>query len=127
MDARRCTATAKSGKPCTAHAWRDGLCLWHHPAAAEQRRANSRKGGQSRSAINRLRRGLPMEELSVQQVQAVLGAVLRDLLEGKLDPSVANSAAGVARAFASLASVGELEERLRKLEERAGLRERGSA
>ena len=64
-----------------------------------------------------------MEELSVKDMQFVLGAVLRDLLDGKIDPSVANSAAGVARAFASLASVGDLEERLRKLEAKAGIRD----
>lgn len=123
MDARRCTATAKSGKPCTAQPWKGGLCIWHHPDAADKRRENSRKGGQSRSAINRLKRGLPMEALTVKDLQGVLGAVIRDLLGGEIDPSVANSAANVARAFASLASVGELEERLRRLEEKAGIRD----
>jgi hypothetical protein len=48
---------------------------------------------------------------------------LRDLLAGTLDPPVANAAANVARAFAAIAQAGEMEERLRELEARAGLRE----
>jgi hypothetical protein len=49
--------------------------------------------------------------------------VLRDLLVGKLDPPVANAAANVARAFAAIAQAGEMEVRLRELEEKAGLRD----
>jgi hypothetical protein len=56
-------------------------------------------------------------------VQAVLAAVLRDLLAGKLRPPVVNAAANVARAFATIAQAGEMEERLRELEARAGPRE----
>ena len=26
-----CTGRTKSGAPCSAEAWRDGLCHWHHP------------------------------------------------------------------------------------------------
>ena len=124
MEAGRCTATTKAGKPCSAQA-RPGkrVCLWHDAEAAEERRQNAAKGGQARSSLSRLKRGMPMELLSISDVQAVLGAVLRDLLDGKLDPPVANSAAGVARAFAALATAGDLEERLRKLEEKAGLKE----
>ena len=124
MEAGRCTATTKAGKPCSAQA-RPGrpFCLWHDPAAEQERRHNAQRGGAARSSIARLKRGLPMELLSISDVQGVLGAVLRDLLDGKLDPPVANSAAGVARAFAALATAGDLEERLRRLEEKAGLKE----
>jgi hypothetical protein len=58
-------------------------------------------------------------------VQGVLGAVLRDLLAGELDLPVANAAANVARAFAAVAQAGEMEGRLRELEEKAGLRDSG--
>lgn len=87
------------------------------------RRENARKGGQSRSNLARLKRSLPTEPLVFRDVQGVLGAVLRDLLAGTLDPPVANAAANVARAFAAIAQAGEMEERLRELEARVGLRE----
>jgi hypothetical protein len=124
MEAGRCTATTKAGKPCSAQA-RAGksVCLWHDSEATEERRRNAVKGGQSRSNLSRLKRSLPTEPLGFSDVQGVLGAVLRDLLGGKLDPSVANAAANVARAFATIAQAGEMEERLRDLEARAGLRD----
>jgi hypothetical protein len=113
MEAGRCAATTKEGRPCSAQA-RPGrpYCLWHDPEAEAQR-----------SNLARLKRSLPTEQLGFGDVQGVLGAVLRDLLAGKLDPPVANAAANVARAFAAIAQAGELEARLRELEVRAGLRE----
>jgi hypothetical protein len=124
MKAGRCTATTKAGKPCSAQA-RPGkrVCLWHDAEAAEERRKNAAKGGQARSNLARLKRSLPTEPLAFTDVQGVLGAVLRDLLAGKLDPPVANAAANVARAFAAIAQAGEMEDRIRELETRAGLRE----
>ena len=124
MEAGRCTATTREGKACSAQA-RAGrpYCLWHDPEAAAMRRENAAKGGKSRSNLSRLKRSLPTENLGFSDVQGVLGAVLRDLLAGKLDPPVANAAANVARAFAAIAQAGEMEERLRELEARAGLRE----
>jgi hypothetical protein len=124
MEAGRCQATTKERKPCSAQA-RAGrpYCLWHDPEADAERRALSRKGGQSRSNLARLKRSLPTEPLAFSDVQGVLGAVLRDLLAGTLDPPVANAAANVARAFAAIAQAGEMEERLHELEARAGLRE----
>ncbi len=100
-------------------------CPWPScmPRAAATRSENARKGGQSRSNLARLKRSLPTEPMTLIDVQNVLGAVLRDLLAGTLDPPVANAAANVARAFAAIAQAGELEARLRELEARAGLRE----
>src|SRR5215207_4298365 len=124
MEAGRCQATTKEAKPCSAQA-RAGrpYCLWHDPEAETQRRENARKGGQSRSNLARLKRSLPTEPLTFSDVQGILGAVLRDLLAGKLDPPVANAAANVARAFAAIAQAGEIEARVRELEQQAGLRD----
>ena len=124
MEAGRCQATTKEGRPCSAQP-RPGrqFCLWHDPEADGVRRENARKGGQSRSNLSRLKRALPTELLTFNDVQGVLGAVLRDLLAGTVDPPVANAAANVARAFAAIAQAGEMEERLRGLEVRAGVRD----
>ncbi len=126
MEAGRCTATTKAGRSCSAQA-RPGttLCLWHDPASATVRRENARKGGQSRSNLSRLKRSLPSEQLDFGDVQGVLGAALRDLLAGKLDPPVANAAANVARAFAAIAQAGELAERVERLERASDGRQRG--
>ena len=123
MVAGKCHALTREGRPCSASA-RPGRqhCLWHDPAADAERRELSRKGGQSRSSLARLKRGMPAEPLTIPDVQGILGAVLRDLLAGDVDPPVANSAAAVARAFAALATAGEMEERIRSLEERLALR-----
>jgi hypothetical protein len=124
MKAGTCTATTKNDKPCSAQA-RPGrpYCLWHDPEAEVERRQNAAKGGKSRSNLSRLKRSLPTETLDFDDVQGVLGAVLRDLLAGKLDPPVANAAANVARAFAAIAQAGEIEARIRDLEQQAGLRD----
>jgi hypothetical protein len=63
MEAGRCTATTKAGKPCSAQA-RPGkrVCLWHDAEAAEERCQNAAKGGQARSSLSRLKRSLPLEE-----------------------------------------------------------------
>ena len=123
MEVGRCTATTNAGNPCSAQS-RPGqsFCLWHDPEAEAERRQNAAKGGKSRSNLSRLKRSLPVEQLTFDDVQGVLGAALRDLLAGKLDPPVANAAANVARAFAAIAQAGEMEMRLRQLEEKAGLR-----
>src|SRR5829696_5964584 len=124
MEAGRCQATTKEGNPCSAQARASRpYCLWHDPEAEAERRENARRGGKSRSNLSRLKRSLPTEPLAFRDVQGVLGAVLRDLLAGKLDPPVANAAANVARAFAVVAQAGEMEERLRELEARADLRD----
>ena len=51
-------------------------------------------------------------------MQAVVAALLRDLLAGKLRPPVVNAAANVARALVAITQTGEMEERLRELEAR---------
>src|SRR5829696_8233346 len=124
MEAGRCAARTNAGKPCSAQA-RPGrsYCLWHDPEAEAERRQNAAKGGQSRSNLSRLKRSLPDEPLTFGDVQGVLGAVLRDLLAGKLDPPVASAAANVARAFAAIAQAGEIEARVRELEHQAGIRD----
>jgi hypothetical protein len=51
-------------------------------------------------------------------VYSRLELVLDELHEGQLDPKVAHAMAAVARAMVSVLQVGEMEERLRELEEK---------
>ncbi len=117
MKAEPCQAIAANGKPCAATP-RPGrpYCLWHDPEAVETRRELSRKGGQGRSNAARLRKALPVETLTLGDVQGVLGKVLKDCTGGQIEPGVANAAANVARAIAAVAQAGELEARVERLE-----------
>ena len=128
MKPERCQATAASGKPCSATP-RPGhpYCLWHDPAAADERRELSRKGGHGRSNAARARRTLPHDVLTPADLQGVLGRTLRGLIAGKVEPGVANAAANLGRAIVAVREATELEERLTALEAAAGIGRRPTA
>ncbi len=119
----KCLGQNRDGSPCQAKP-RPGSdrCPWHTPALAAQRRAWSRKGGQSRSNRARTAKRLPSEVMT--QIQGVLCVVLRDVIEGRTEPGIGNCAAGLARAIAAVAQAGEIEDRLSALEAAAETRRR---
>jgi hypothetical protein len=114
----RCTATAKSGRPCTAQAYRDGLCRWHHPDLEAERAAWRRKGGAGRATAQRAAKRLPS---TLQDVQALLLGAMRGVEAGALEPSRAQALAALARAVVVVHEHGALEARLAALEAAAGL------
>ena len=119
MTAGRCEALTKDGRPCSAQARPGGTkCLWHDdsPEGVARRRELSSRGGQGRSGLSRLRRGLPTGDFGLPEVRGLLGLVLRDLLAGKLEPSVANAAANVGRAYVAVNEASDLEARIAALE-----------
>jgi len=119
--AAKCSAIARSGRPCgSAPLAGSSWCYLHDPAAAEARRESSRKGGFSRSNRARARASLP-DPLTPADIQSILGAVLRGVVGGRIEPGVATAAAGVARALVTVREAVELEERLSELEQRAGI------
>ena len=122
----KCSATNKSGAPCSAQAWRDGICRWHHPALEGERQAARRRGGESRSNRVRAGRRYAAAVLSLRAVQGMLSAVLEDVIAGEVEPGIATAAATVGRAIASVAQVGDLEQRLLDLEQRAGVETRSA-
>lgn len=117
----KCSATTKSGAPCTAQAWRGGLCRWHAPELAEERAAWRAKGGANRSHKARARRDLPTDPKDLGDVKRLLGRALVDLEAGTLDPARGSAMAGVARAIALVIEKGEIEDRLSALEAAAGI------
>ena len=119
MTAGRCEATTKDGRPCSAQALPGrAVCIWHDqsPEGVARRREVSSRGGRGRSGLSRLRRGLPTGDFGLPEVRGLLGLVLRDLLAGKIDPSVANAAANVGRAYVAVNEASDLEARLAALE-----------
>ena len=90
--------------------------MWHSPALSAERAAWRARGGANRSNKARAKRRLSDDLLSLRDVQGVLSKLLVEVTEGRAEPGVATAAASVARAIASVAQVGDLEERIRDLE-----------
>ena len=116
-----CSAATKSGDPCSAQAWRDNLCRWHHPALEGERAGWRAKGGTNRSHKARARRALPTDPQDLSDVKGVLGRALVDLERGELDPARGSAMAAVARAMTTVIEKGEFDARLAELEERVGV------
>ena len=87
MKPDRCQATAASGKTCSATP-RPGrsYCLWHDPAAAEERRELARRGGAGRSNAARARKALPAEALTLREGQGMALLSAEDLERYPLVP-----------------------------------------
>lgn len=111
--AAMCEATAASGQPCSAPA-RPGRrwCIWHDPAAAAERREMSRKGGTARSSKSRARKQFVDGVLAPAEIEGLLGATIRGVLSGKIDPGVANAVANLARAAKSVREASTFEDEL---------------
>ena len=108
-DPQRCPAFRKDGQACTALARADGYCVGHSPQAQEARR----KGGLNSSRAARADKLLPSR---LRPVVAALEDALKEVHKGELDPRVGTAMASIAGALVRVISVGELEERLRVLE-----------
>ena len=112
-----CSATRRDGQPCKTPIVGDSpYCFGHSPELREKRLAASRKGGQNKATRARLSRLMPARLVAVY---AQLEQALADVLADRLDPKNATAAAAISRAMVAVLTAGEVEERLRKLEERS--------
>jgi hypothetical protein len=120
MDAK-CIAVTKDGRPCSAGPVRpSGYCYWHDPALLEQRRTDRQRGGAARSNVARARKQIAGAVLSPSDIQGLLGATLRAVIAGRIEPGIGNAAANLARALIAVREATEIETRLAALEEQAG-------
>ena len=108
---RVCGGVKKDGTPCQARALVEGRCIGHAPGAQEARRT----GGHSTSKAARASRLLPVR---LRPIVQLLEGALQEVHEGKLAPQAAQALASLARAIVTTFQAGEIEERLRMLEER---------
>jgi hypothetical protein len=113
---KRCESLTKMGQQCRALATNgSNYCFTHNPDLANKRNAAHKKGGTNSSKAKRL------EKLVPPRLLPVLGLLQRSLLEtynGQLKPNQATAIAALARALVSVFESGEMEERLRTLENR---------
>ena len=124
----KCSATTKSGAPCSAQVWQDQLCRWHHPDLETKRAEGRRRGGQNKGARIRAAKRLPSDVLSTDDLRGVLGKTLKDVISGDLEPAVGNAAASIARAYVAVTEAGAVETLQAQVDElRALIARRGSA
>ena len=110
---QRCTSTRRDGAPCTAQAGTSGYCIGHDPVAQDARR----KGGQATSRAERAAKLLPAR---LQPMVSLLEDALGEVHRGELAPRAAAAMASLSGALVRAMTAGELEERLRALEDRGG-------
>ena len=108
---QRCTSTRRDGALCTAQAGASGYCIGHDPGAVEARR----KGGHATSRAERAGKLLPAR---LQPMVSLLEDALGEVHRGELNPRAASAMASLAGALVRAMTAGELEERLRALEDR---------
>ena len=109
--AQHCVSTRRDGAPCTAQAGASGYCIGHDPVAQDARR----KGGHGKSRAERAAKLLPAR---LQPMVSLLEDALGEVHRGELDPRAASAMASLAGALVRAITAGELEERLRALEDR---------
>ena len=112
---QRCAAIRKDGKPCSVRVVVDGRhCFAHAPAHAAKRAEARARGGKHRANAARLQRLVPPRLVPVfSQLEWALSGVLA----GTVEPAQATAAAAVARAMVAVLTSGELEQRVRDLEQ----------
>ena len=112
---KRCVGTRKDDTPCPVTVLVDGrYCFAHSPKLHVDRTEARRRGGHNRATAVRLRALMPPRLVPVFDR---LEAALAETHAGDLDPKQAQAMAALARAMTAVLTAGELEERLRKLEE----------
>ena len=112
---KRCLAPRKDGQPCPVTVLVDGrYCFAHSPKLHAGRTEARRRGGRNRATAVRLRGLMPPR---LAPVFDRLEAALEETHTGELDPKQAQAMAALARAMVAVLTSGELEERLRRLEE----------
>lgn len=119
--ATQCLGTNRDGGPCSGHV-NEGRqwCQWHDPELEAKRQADRAAGGRAKSNQSRARKRLLASARTMDEVDAALCGALERVLAGDLEPNVGTAAAGIARAIVATRQAGDLETRLRVLEERAG-------
>lgn len=116
-DTRLCAAIRKDGSPCRLRALPQQTTCWGHDPA---RAATRKLGGLARANARRAAKSIPRDLAGVNDV---LLKALHDCATGTLDPHRASALSSLAGALVRLHQAGEVEQRLRDLENRAEVAE----
>jgi len=113
----RCKSKTRTGEPCRGFAIKDGYCFSHSPALEKKRLEARARGGKNSARAARLKRLVPPRLIPVYER---LETALIEVHGGKLESKQATAMAALARAMVAVLTSGELEERVRGLEDRIG-------
>jgi hypothetical protein len=114
----KCLGLKSDGKPCQSRILTaNGYCYAHDPSVVDERALARQRGGRASSKLHRARRLAPPALLEVYET---LEAGLREVHTGDLTPASGAAMASIARAMVSVLQAGELEQRLRAIEETLG-------
>ncbi len=114
-----CSFRKDSGEPCRATPLRDEpFCFWHSPAHAEEAAAARKVGGQRRRREHTIAGAYELEGLEgIGGLRRVLDITLADLLGLENTVPRARALIAVVGSGAKLLEVGELEDRVKSLEQ----------
>jgi len=114
---RFCKAIRKDGQPCKATALTpNGYCFAHSEELAAQRKAARSQGGKNSARSVRLDKQVLPKRLA--PVYTLLEDATQKVYKGELEPSRGTSIAALSRAMVAVLEAGELEERVRDLEDK---------
>ncbi len=116
--AKQCKALKKNGQRCTAYAVKDSAyCLTHSPERASERAERNRKGGRARQTPKATAGEPAIVLATITDVLRLVNAVVRDLwLQENTAPRARALLAAGELAIKAM-QLGDLEERVRKLEQ----------
>lgn len=114
----RCKATRKNGQPCGAYAIADGdYCFTHSPEHKGQRQDAHQKGGKNRKR-QRILKPFPMcDPKTVQGLGQFLEVVMQGAWSQDIQPPLARTLGYLAQVQKGVIEAGELEARVKHLEE----------
>ena len=105
-DGPNCPAPTKTGKPCHGRPGESGYCFSHDPATKDKREAARVKGGENSSRAARLEKLLPSR---LRPTFDRLEAAIKEVHEGRLNPSQATAMASLTGAMVKVIKAGEEE------------------
>lgn len=120
----KCSSITKAGKPCKGKPLPGRpYCMTHDPEQAERRLEGNRKGGEARANARRAAKQWAAigEQMDPENLPAILRACMLSVRAGTLEPSQASAIANLAKTSVSITNELELEERIKALEEAAGI------
>ncbi len=111
-----CQGHRKDGSPCRGQALPSGsYCFAHAPELADKRREVRKRGGANSARRARLLTLMPPRLMSVYNR---LEEALSQVHDGSLDARQAQAMASLAGVMVRVLTAGEVEERIRRLEDR---------
>ena len=119
---KRCKNRTRNGEPCRGFAMEDGYCFSHSPALEKKRLEARAKGGKNSARVARLRGLVPPRLMPVYDR---LEQALEEVHGGEIESKQATAMAALARAMVAVLTSGELEERLRNLENKIEVNNNG--